>query len=188
MIIRPGDGSGEVFRGPNISEPPRHTPLPADLRAGVAIKVGDQITTDHIIATGPVSRYRSNIPKSSDFLFQRVDPQFVERCKENTARGDGLGHRRGGELRSGFFTRACRPLPRLPRRAGGDRQKHRADPYGEPRQFRDPAACLYRSAGLRKNRGRRRAVHCGHAVGIEPTRHHREKPHPGAASLPSRTA
>ena len=87
MIIPPGDGSGEVFRGPNISEPPRHAPLPADLRAGVAIKVGDQITTDHIIATGPVSRYRSNIPKSSDFLFQRVDPRFVERCKENTARG-----------------------------------------------------------------------------------------------------
>jgi aconitate hydratase len=86
MVIRPADGSGEVFRGPNISEPPRRTPLPADLRAGVAIKVGDQITTDHIIATGPVSRYRSNIPKSSDFLFQRVDPQFVQRCKENTAR------------------------------------------------------------------------------------------------------
>ena len=86
LIVRPGEGGGEVFRGPNISEPPRHTPLPADLLAGVAIKVGDQITTDHIIATGSVSRYRSNIPKSSEFVFQRVDPLFVQRCKENGAR------------------------------------------------------------------------------------------------------
>ena len=85
LLVRPTYG-GVVFRGPNISEPPRTAPLPLDLRAGVAIKVGDQITTDHIIATGSVSRYRSNIPKSSEFLFQRVDPLFVQRCKENGAR------------------------------------------------------------------------------------------------------
>jgi aconitate hydratase len=89
MVIPPADRDVEVFRGPNIGQPPRLAPLPEDLRAGVVIKVGDKITTDHIIATGSVSRYRSNIPKSSDFIFQRVDPQFVQRCKENTARGMG---------------------------------------------------------------------------------------------------
>jgi len=89
MVIPPADRDVEVFRGPNIGQPPRLAPLPEDLRAGVVIKVGDKITTDHIIATGSVSRYRSNIPKSSDFIFQRVDPQFVPRCKENTARGMG---------------------------------------------------------------------------------------------------
>ena len=154
LIIRPTEGGEEVFRGPNIGEPPRTAPLPADLRAGVAIKVGDQITTDHIIATGSVSRYRSNIPKSSEFVFQRVDPLFVQRCKENEATGDGVGHRGGVELRSGLFTRACRPLPRVPRRAGGDREEHRTDPCGEPGQFRHPAAYLYGSTGLRKHRGR----------------------------------
>ncbi len=85
LLVRPTHAGG-VFRGPNIGEPPRTAPLPAELRSGVAIKVGDQITTDHIIATGSVSRYRSNIPKSSEFVFQRVDPLFVQRCKENGAR------------------------------------------------------------------------------------------------------
>ena len=71
MVIRPGHRDGEVFRGPNIGDPPHLTPLPKELRAGVAIKVGDKMTTDHIIPTGPVSRYRSNIPKSSDFIFMQ---------------------------------------------------------------------------------------------------------------------
>ena len=82
MIIKPGEGIGPVFRGPNIGEPPRNTPLPKNLRAGVAIKVGDKITTDHIIPAGPVGRYRANIPKSSDFVFRDVDPEFVKRCKD----------------------------------------------------------------------------------------------------------
>lgn len=87
LIIRPSEGSVEVFRGPNIGAPPHGTPMPETLRAGVAIKVGDQITTDHIIPTGPVSRYRSNIPRSSDFIFVNVDPRFVPRCKENQEKG-----------------------------------------------------------------------------------------------------
>ncbi len=81
MVVQPAAERVEVFRGPNISEPPHLTPMPANLRAGVAIKVGDKITTDHIIPAGPVSRYRSNIPRSSDFIFSRVDPQFAQRCK-----------------------------------------------------------------------------------------------------------
>jgi aconitate hydratase len=83
MVIRPGGREVDVFRGPNIGQPPHLTPLPKNMRAGVAIKVGDKITTDHIIPTGPVSRYRSNIPKSSDFIFVNVDPLFVQRCKDN---------------------------------------------------------------------------------------------------------
>jgi len=89
MVIRPGDRIVEVFRGPNIGTPPRLTPLPRELRAGVAIKVGDKVTTDHIIPTGPVSRYRSNIPKSSDFIFVNVDPLFVQRCKVNSKKEMG---------------------------------------------------------------------------------------------------
>jgi aconitate hydratase len=89
MVIRPGDRVVEVFRGPNIGTPPHLTPLPKELRAGVAIKVGDKITTDHIIPTGPVSRYRSNIPKSSDFIFVNVDPLFVQRCKDNKKKETG---------------------------------------------------------------------------------------------------
>ena len=83
MVIRPGRRDVEVFRGPNIGTPPHLTPLSKELQAGVAIKVGDKVTTDHIIPTGSVSRYRSNIPKSSDFIFVNVDPLFVQRCKDN---------------------------------------------------------------------------------------------------------
>ena len=78
LVIRTADRGREVFRGPNIGEPPRNTPMPENLRVGIAIKAGDKITTDHIIPAGPVSRYRSNIPKSSDFLFVNVDPLFVQ--------------------------------------------------------------------------------------------------------------
>jgi aconitate hydratase len=87
MIIRPADHDVDIFRGPNISEPPNLKTLPEDLRAGVAIKVGDKITTDHIIPAGPVSRYRSNIPKSSNFLFYNVDPLFAKRCEANQQKG-----------------------------------------------------------------------------------------------------
>lgn len=87
MVIRPPAGAVEVVRGPNIGEPPRISPLPESLRAGVAIKVGDQVTTDHIIPAGPVSRYRSNISRSSDFILLNVDPLFVRRCKDNQAQG-----------------------------------------------------------------------------------------------------
>ncbi len=83
MVIQPATGNVEIFRGPNIGEPPKNTPMPDILQAGVVIKVGDKITTDHIIPTGPVSKFRSNIPKSSKFIFRDVDPCFVQRCEEN---------------------------------------------------------------------------------------------------------
>jgi aconitate hydratase len=83
MVIPPGHREVEVFRGPNIGTPPHLTPLLKVLRAGVAIRVGDKVTTDHIMPSGSVSRYRSNIPKSSDFVFVNVDPLFVQRCKDN---------------------------------------------------------------------------------------------------------
>ena len=84
MFIQPSY-SGEVFRGPNIGTPPSNTPMPEDLRAVVTIKLGDKISTDHIIPAGSVSRYRSNVPKSSDFIFKNVDPDFASQlpgCQE----------------------------------------------------------------------------------------------------------
>ena len=86
MFIQPSY-SGEVFRGPNIGNPPSNTPMPRDLKAVVTIKLGDKISTDHIIPAGSVSRYRSNIPKSSDFIFKNVDPNFASSCHEVKKRG-----------------------------------------------------------------------------------------------------
>ena len=51
----------EVDRGPNIGAPPENTPLPDTIEAQATIKVGDKITTDHIIPAGARMKYRSNI-------------------------------------------------------------------------------------------------------------------------------
>jgi aconitate hydratase len=84
MVIPPSEKPEqiEIFRGPNIGTPPRNDAFPRDLDAEVAIVVGDKITTDHIIPAGARMKYRSNVPKYSEFVFETVDPQFHVRCKE----------------------------------------------------------------------------------------------------------
>ena len=71
----------EIPRGPNIGAPPSATPYPADLAGVVAIKVGDKITTDHIIPAGARMKYRSNIPAYSEYVFESVDPGFAARAR-----------------------------------------------------------------------------------------------------------
>jgi aconitate hydratase len=81
LFIQP-TGKADIFRGPNTGEPPANTPMPKKLRAVAAIKLGDKITTDHIMPAGSASRFRSNIEKSSQFVFHQVDPEFHLRCLE----------------------------------------------------------------------------------------------------------
>lgn len=72
----------EVYRGPNIGAPPENTALPETIHAQVTIKVGDKITTDHIIPAGARMKYRSNIPKYSEFVFENVDPHFADNAQK----------------------------------------------------------------------------------------------------------
>lgn len=85
MIIEP-TGSGDIVRGPNIGEPPYKTPLPEILAGKVAIKVGDNITTDHILPAGSLLKYRSNVAKYSEYVFRDIDRHFPQRCQENRAK------------------------------------------------------------------------------------------------------
>jgi len=78
-----------VIRGPNIGDPPRNEGMAVDLDGGVAIKVGDRITTDHIMPAGARLKYRSNIPKYAHYVFEHVDPHFAHTCLENKAKGIG---------------------------------------------------------------------------------------------------
>lgn len=90
MILTPSkDQSKEIYRGPNIGDPPSNTPMPKDLRAIVNIMVGDKITTDHITPAGATLKYRSNIPKYATYVFNQVDPEFPARCL--TSKEKGLG-------------------------------------------------------------------------------------------------
>lgn len=78
----------QVLRGPNIRPFPKSRPLADALTAGLVLKVGDNITTDHIMPAGAkILPYRSNIPKLSEFCFMVCDPGFPERAR---AAGDGI--------------------------------------------------------------------------------------------------
>ncbi len=87
MIIPPSENKSTIFRGPNIGDPPYTGRLPDELRGVVGIKTGDKITTDHIMPAGQRLKYRSNIPKYSEYVFEHVDPEFSRRALENKKKG-----------------------------------------------------------------------------------------------------
>ncbi len=72
----------EVMRGPNIKPFPTEIPQEDTLSAEIGLKVGDNITTDHIMPAGAkILPYRSNIPHLSQFCFGVCDTTFPERAK-----------------------------------------------------------------------------------------------------------
>lgn len=84
----PADGSDvSIKRGPNIGEVPEGEELPEQLAGEAAIKVGDRITTDHIMPAGARMKYRSNTEKYSSFVFENTDPDFPARAAANRDEG-----------------------------------------------------------------------------------------------------
>jgi aconitate hydratase len=84
LILPPAaDGeSVEVHRGPNIKPLPIAHPLDETIRAPVIIKLGDNVSTDHILPAGSkILPLRSNIPAISEFVFHYVDPEFPQKAK-----------------------------------------------------------------------------------------------------------
>ena len=87
MIVPPADekdmDSIEVLRGPNIKPFPVSKPLAETIDAKCSLKVGDNITTDHIMPAGAkILPLRSNIPKISEFCFAVCDEKFHDRALE----------------------------------------------------------------------------------------------------------
>ena len=75
--------SVEVMYGPNIKPFPKTEAMPDDITAKAVLKVGDNITTDHIMPAGAkILPYRSNIPYLSNFCFKQCDEKFAEHCKQ----------------------------------------------------------------------------------------------------------
>ena len=88
FVIKPADAAKtEVFRGPNIGEPPSNAKMPEQLNGVAMLVVGDKITTDHIMPAGARLKYRSNVPKYAQFVFENVDATFSKRCLESKAAG-----------------------------------------------------------------------------------------------------
>jgi len=87
MIIPPAkDGNIEIRRASTIGAPPENSPLPKNINGIVIIKVGDKITTDHIMPAGPFLKFRSNIPEYSKAVFNCFNEAgkqtFFERASE----------------------------------------------------------------------------------------------------------
>ena len=87
MIVKPVPAeemdSVEILRGPNIKPFPETAPLEATIYAGCSLKVGDNITTDHIMPAGAkILPLRSNIPAISQHCFTVCDEAFPTRAKE----------------------------------------------------------------------------------------------------------
>ncbi|MEO5953392.1 MAG: class I SAM-dependent methyltransferase, partial [Chloroflexia bacterium] len=85
MIVPPSDDpdSVEVLRGPNIKPLPTNRPIPQNMAGQVLLKVGDNITTDHIMPAGAkILPLRSNIPAISEYVFEKVDPSFAQRARQ----------------------------------------------------------------------------------------------------------
>ena len=87
-VLMPADEeeakSLEILRGPNIKPFPTTYPLENNIKAKLTLKVGDNITTDHIMPAGAkILPYRSNIPYLSKFCFAVCDETFAQRALEN---------------------------------------------------------------------------------------------------------
>ena len=85
-IVKPSARPEKVIveKGPNIKPLPLRGELEDALTSSVLIKVGDNITTDHIMPAGArVLPFRSNIPAISDFVFFNIDPEFPKRAKQS---------------------------------------------------------------------------------------------------------
>lgn len=86
MILAPSrhPETVDVVRGPNIKPLPRKDPLSDTMSGVVILKVGDNITTDHIMPAGAkILPLRSNIPAIAEHVFERVDAEFAKRAKAN---------------------------------------------------------------------------------------------------------
>ena len=91
FLYRDTAGAGvpgvEIQRGPNIGEVPQGHAMPDTMTARAAIKVGDKITTDHIMPAGARLKYRSNIPAYARYVFEPCDPKFHDTASANRDAG-----------------------------------------------------------------------------------------------------
>ncbi|MDD4017838.1 MAG: aconitate hydratase [Kiritimatiellae bacterium] len=76
-----------IARGPNIGQVPSGKPLPATVEGVAVIKVGDKVTTDHIMPAGARLKYRSNVPQYAKYVFEHVDPSFYANAVANRDAG-----------------------------------------------------------------------------------------------------
>ena len=84
FFIHDYDPDASIYMGPNIKPVPRGEKLDNEIKGKVVLKVGDHISTDHIVPSdSKLLPYRSNIPYLARFSFSKVDPDFYQRAIDN---------------------------------------------------------------------------------------------------------
>lgn len=86
LVVAPAENpdSVEVVRGPNIKPFPTNKQMSENVSGKILIKVGDNITTDHIMpSNAKLLPYRSNVPYLANYCLTPCDPEFPERAKAN---------------------------------------------------------------------------------------------------------
>lgn len=130
MIVPPATEADapnvEILRGPNIKPFPKAMPLAETIESGVTLKVGDNITTDHIMPAGAkILPLRSNIPAISEYCFTVCDETFPKRAKEagtsiivggvNYGQGSSREHAALAPLYLGVKAIICKSFARIHR-------------------------------------------------------------------------
>ncbi len=130
MIVQPASEADapnvEILRGPNIKPFPKAAPLAETIECGVTLKVGDNITTDHIMPAGAkILPLRSNIPAISEYCFTVCDETFPKRAKEagtsiivggvNYGQGSSREHAALAPLYLGVKAIICKSFARIHR-------------------------------------------------------------------------
>ena len=90
MLVAPGVNNEKIDleKGPNIKPLPQFDPLPDSLQLPVLLKVGDNVSTDDILAAGTrVLPFRSNIPEISKFVFEQIDETYYKRAMKHQEEG-----------------------------------------------------------------------------------------------------
>ena len=127
FLYPPADGSDvDILRGPNIVALEKFDALPETIETAIQLKVGDNITTDHILPAGAqITALRSNIPAISQYIFSRVDEGFVGRIQsagsgvilggENYGQGSSREHAALGPRHLGVKAVIVKSLARIHR-------------------------------------------------------------------------
>ncbi|MBP1563306.1 MAG: aconitate hydratase [Oscillospiraceae bacterium] len=130
MVVAPATveeaPSVEILRGPNIKPFPVNKPLSENIESAVTLKVGDNITTDHIMPAGAkILPLRSNIPAISEYCFTVCDETFPKRAKEagtsiivggtNYGQGSSREHAALAPLYLGVKAIICKSFARIHR-------------------------------------------------------------------------
>ena len=91
LVVPPPRRRPEIRRASTIGEPPKNSPLPENIDGEILIKLGDKITTDHIMPAGAFMKFRSNIPEYAKYVFNCFNEEGKESFYERALKVKNSG-------------------------------------------------------------------------------------------------